>query len=116
MPATWPGALSKALKRGSFRKESIDTRLKTKMEVGPPKIRRRQTKMEYLVTGEIWVDAAEHDLLESFIDGTLAGGVLTFNFPDGITELDQEYQFEEFPAYRSEGGDIFTASFTLRQV
>jgi hypothetical protein len=118
MPEVWPQALSDKLKRDSFAKEPIDSRIHTTMDIGPSKTRRRETKKLFIVRGTIWVTSAEHDVLETFVESTLAGGTKTFTFPDGVTGVNGEYKFEKdgLPAYTSAGGDQYLAAFILREV
>lgn len=118
MPETWPVSLSKKLKRDSFTKTPIDTRIFTPMTSGPSKVRQTDTKKRFRVQGTIWIDSAGHDTLENFIEVTLAGGTKTFNFPDGVTGLDGTYRFERdgLPSYSNPGSDEFLAEFTLVEV
>lgn len=118
MPETWPPSLSKALKSGSFQKNPIDTRLFTSVGVGDPKVRATDTKKRFLVQGSIWVNSAEHDILENFVDVTLSLGTKSFTFPDGVTGANKEYRFmkDGLPAYTHAGGDEYNAQFTMIEV
>ncbi len=78
MPA-WPSGLPEELLQSGYSQSSPDTSLKTEMEVGPAKIRRRSTAQPYPVKGTMKLTESELGTLRTFYETTLFGGSLRFS-------------------------------------
>ena len=80
MPA-WPGILPTAPLLG-FRETAPDVGLRTKMDSGPAKLRRRFTAGVRPIEVPLVLDDGQLDALADFFETTTAGGTLRFDFVD----------------------------------
>jgi hypothetical protein len=81
MTIDWPDTLPQSPLADGFRETLPDTALRTNMESGPAKIRRRGTTGISRMTLSFFLDAAGAAALAAFHDDTTAGGTLPFSFP-----------------------------------
>lgn len=85
MPAAWPSSLQSVLNADSFTLDIGDTAIRSDMDVGPQKVRRRSTKGIDKVSCTINMVYTLYEDLYYFYDVTTNGGVLSFDFPHPIT-------------------------------
>jgi len=111
MPATWPSQLQTLLNEDSFGFEIGNTSLRTDMDIGPAKVRRRSTKSIDKITGSIDLTISQYSIFYDFFDITTNGGVGTFYFDHPITGVQTEFRFVGEPRVTSIGGGNFRASF-----
>lgn len=78
-----------------------DLLVRTQMEVGPAKQRRRQTAAAEAQDVPIQLTDAQRTTLESFFVTTLEGGALTFDYTDITTGLTASFRFRGPPLLRS---------------
>lgn len=81
MPATWPETLPQRFEPQGFRRGVGDGRLITQMEGGISRVRRRYRAADPM-TGTLIMSTEQKVSLIEFVQVTLAGGALTFYFPD----------------------------------
>lgn len=112
MAETWPVALQTLVNEEGFGLKMADTVLRSDMDIGPAKIRRRYTKGVETLTVSINLDTDQYDLFNDFFYTTLNGGAKTFNYTHPITQDSQEFRFVGSPDIRSLGGGNFRASMT----
>ena len=62
----------------------------SEMEIGPPKIRLRETTDSRTINGTIVLDESQIEIFRDFVITTLSRGVYTFNWPDFITGVSIE--------------------------
>lgn len=102
---TWPASLP----QDSFISLSVrkqDGRLRTQMDAGPPKMRRRFTAVRKIVSHSMILDGTDKQTLDSFYDNNLQGGSLRFNWTDPTTDASVEMRFTEpYEAQLVSGGD-----------
>lgn len=112
MPATWPAQLQDLLNTEGFSYDIGTTTIRTEMDIGPAKVRRRMTKSVDNISAVIFVNESQYSDLYYFFDTTLNGGVGTFNFLHPITQATIEARFIEAPSYTpvGSGGIMFKAS------
>ena len=110
MPATWPSQLQQKLNEDGFSYNIGPTVVRTEMDIGPAKVRRRFTKSVDTLTAIINLTVSEYSVFTYFYDTTLNGGSTTFNFLHPITGATIEARFVSDPSIRSIGGDKFQAS------
>jgi len=116
MPQTWPSTLQAKINESGFSRKKGDTLLRTEMEVGIAKVRRRYTKGINELRVSIWVTQSQFNDFETFYDTTLAGGVLSFNFVDPITKATKVYRFKAPPETDYVGGETFAISMTWEEI
>ena len=89
----WPGTLPTDILPDGFNQQAVSVAIRTKMEAGLDKIRKRYTSPIVNSSVSMVVTFAEYTTLETFFNTTLQGGVLSFNFTDPADETEFEYRF-----------------------
>ena len=112
MAQQWPVGLQQLLSEANFGEQDQDTTIRTEMDVGPAKVRRRFTRGVETYTGSIYLTVSQYTLFKSFFNTTLNGGVLPFTFNHPITQVPTDFRFVGTPQYNSIGGGNFTTVFT----
>lgn len=108
MPA-WPSSLQQLVDSQSFTLKLGDTTIRTDMDIGPAKVRRRFTKSVDTMNVTIQVDSDQFEDLYDFYYTTLNGGVDSFTFDHPITGVEVDIRFVAPPNFRPLGGLIFLA-------
>jgi hypothetical protein len=119
MPEQWPLSLQQLLEEASFNYSKGDTVIRSEMEVGPAKVRRRFTKSIDRINGQITInqrDLNQFNTLENFFDTTLNGGTKPFYFDHPITGVPSIFRFVGPFNVVSQGGGIFTAQFVWEKL
>jgi hypothetical protein len=93
-----------------------ETVLRSDMEVGPAKVRRRNTKGIDKFSASIDLSVAEYTTFKNFYTTSLNGGVLSFNFDHPITREETEFRFAETPNVRPLGGIEFRVTMVWEEV
>jgi hypothetical protein len=91
----WPELLPSGLLEDGFGKQPQSAVIRTAMDAGPKKARRRYTARTVKYAGKQVFDAAELAVFEQFYYSVLADGVLRFNFTDPVTNETAEFRFTE---------------------
>ncbi|PJI56004.1 hypothetical protein CTI14_00275 [Methylobacterium radiotolerans] len=79
---TWPADLPQKLITDGYSYSFADGRLKTAMDAGPPKMRRRFSAAVKAVAGQFYGGVDDVVRLERFWNEETAGGTLPFLIPD----------------------------------
>lgn len=107
MPATWPVSIQQLLNESGFSLQVGNTVLRSDMEIGPAKVRRRMTKSNDILSATIILNHSEYHTFYTFFDVSLNGGATSFNFAHPITGVLTEFRFRKEPVFRSIGGGNF---------
>jgi hypothetical protein len=100
----WPELLPSGLLEKGFSKQPQDNVIRTTMDAGPKKARRRYTARSIKYSGKQNFDAAELAVFEQFYHNVIADGVLRFNFADPVTGEIAEFRFtEKYTATANDG-------------
>lgn len=91
----WPSSLPPTLLMEGLTIEPQNNVIRTAMDAGPQKIRRRYTARTVKFSGRFIFDASQFAVFESFYHTALADGVLRFNFTNPITLETAEFRFAE---------------------
>jgi len=91
----WPELLPSGLLEEGFSKQPQDNVIRTSMDAGPKKARRRYTARTVKYSGKQVFDTAELAVFEQFYHNVIADGVLRFNFSDPVTLEIAEFRFTE---------------------
>jgi hypothetical protein len=91
----WPEYLPSALLEEGFGKQPQSNVIRTAMDAGPKKARRRYTAATIKYLGKQKFDTAELMVFEQFYHSVLADGVLRFNFADPVTGETAEFRFTD---------------------
>ncbi len=89
----WPELLPPTLLLAGLSMQPQGNVIRTAMDAGPKKARRRYTARTVAYSGKQLFDAAELAVFEQFYHTVLADGVLRFNFTDPITLKTAEFRF-----------------------
>lgn len=111
---SWPTTLPPMLQSGASVKPAVDNVIKTGMETGAPKRRRRFTWVPDTVTVTLCITSAQKSTLETF-KRTTVSDVLPFDYVDPFTGGSKTYVFDGDIAYSANDGeyDSWNASFKL---
>lgn len=111
MAQAWPAGLQELLSEANFGIQDQDTVIRSEMDVGYAKVRRRFTKGISTFSGSIYLTTDEYTLFKDFFDTTLNGGAIPFTYNHPITQVPSDFRFKGAPAYSSIGGGNFTVQF-----
>ena len=104
MEISWPDALPDGFLADGFSQKPQSNVLRTKMDAGPKKARRRYTARTVNYTGKQIFTREEMALFENFYHNELADGALRFVFTDPVTLEKAEFRFtEDYSASEKEG-------------
>jgi len=92
---TWPAELPATLLIDGFSKQPQSSVIRTAMDAGPKKARRRYTARTVNFSGKQIFDVDELAVFEAFYQFTLADGVLRFNFTDPTSLEIAEFRFTD---------------------
>jgi len=90
---TWPELLPATLLIDGLSKQPQSSVIRTAMDAGPKKARRRYTARTVKFSGRQVFDSLELAVFEQFYQFVLADGVLRFNFTDPTTLETGEFRF-----------------------
>ena len=102
--ATWPATLPQAQFVGLADLKTSGM-LRTQMDIGPAKSRRRFTATVRNVDVPIIVDNDHRETFDSFFDGTIGDGSLPFDWTDPVTDNVVSFRFRNAPSFRLLRGD-----------
>ena len=104
MAQTWPATVPTDVLQGSYSESPPDNLLRSSMDTGPDKVRRRSTAGPRPISWTILMTTTELGYFETFYVTTLVGGSLTFNFTMPRTGSSGELRFTSPPQYLPVGG------------
>lgn len=111
--ASWPITLPPITTPDGYSETTPDVLLRTNMDAGPAKVRRRFTAGVRPITISHVLTAAEVDILDTFVVTTIEGGALTFTMDDPRTQVTKTFRLIEQPTYTGVGGDNYQVSLKL---
>ena len=101
MATAWPSSLPDEILTDGFSQQAKPNNIRTKMEAGLDKVRRRYTSNIVDSTVSMVMTFVQYEALEVYYNTTLQGGTLSFNFTDPADDTEYEYQFLDTPSYSS---------------
>ncbi len=110
----WPASLPQEPLTQGFSEQAPSTAIRSQMEAGPPKVRRRFTAGVRNIECQLRLTPAQVDTLDAFFGSTVAGGALPFDWkhPRGGTAV--TFRFVEPPSYTPVArGTLWQASLRL---
>jgi len=90
---TWPAELPATLLLEGLSMQPQNNVIRTSMDAGPKKARRRYTAGSKIFSGKQIFSAEQFEIFKRFYHTVLADGVLRFNFTDPITLETGEFRF-----------------------
>lgn len=101
---SWPSTLPVELLMRGYSQSSPDLLVKSSVDAGPAKVRRRFTAGVQPVTGNLLLTRTELGYLRTFYDTTLLGGSLRFTWLEPITRTSKEFRFTSPIKWNSNDG------------
>lgn len=98
----WPPDLPQCFLRASYGIQPLDNVLRSEMDVGPPKMRRRSTLNVVQVSASMWFTQAQRRSFQIYYRTVILEGTVPFvlDDPDGIS---QQYYMAAPPSLVPEG-------------
>jgi hypothetical protein len=115
-PVSWPITLQTLWNEANFGLDAGDTTIRSEMDFGPSKVRRRTTVGIDRFTGSIYLTTSQYSVFKTFFDVSLNGGVKTFYFNHPITEAQEVFRFIGAYKITSLGAGQFLLNFTWEQI
>lgn len=110
---TWPITLPQDLLIAGYGESPGDNQLRSNMDVGPAKVRRRSTAAPRKVKGGVILTREQLVTFREFYDDILLSGTLRFSWHDPTKpESAVEMRFTEVPSWTAESGQ-FNLSLSL---
>jgi len=95
----WPATLPQAPLAQGFAERAPNTVIRTAMEAGPDKVRRRFTAGVRQIDCQLRLTPAQVTALDAFFEDTLAGGALAFDWAHPRSGEAATLRFVEPPSY-----------------
>ena len=112
--ASWPSTLYGTVLKSGYNETVPENIIRTEMDVGPAKIRRRGTAAVRPFTFNLFLSPTQLSALDTFYVTTLKSGSLSFTFKSPRTQVEGDYQFVAPPSYSpSDQGYIVTCQLEL---
>lgn len=111
--ATWPTSLPQRPLADSYSEAAEPSTIRTAMEIGPAKMRRRYTSEIKLFTMEFLMSTAQVATFETFFVTTLAAGSLTFDWINHRTDAAVIYRFTARPTIQPQAPGYWLVSAEL---
>lgn len=107
MADSFPTELQDKLNQDSFSHTFGETAIRSSVDIGPAKVRRRFTAPVDIYQCSIKLIYSDYLILKNFFDNTLNGGVLPFEYTDPFLGTTQEFRFTQPPTLTPMGGLYF---------
>lgn len=101
---TWPETLPEQLLQDSYEENAPNVLIKSNMETGPAKMRRRVTSGVRSVRGHQIMTLEQLNIFKTFFNTTLYGGALRFSWADPTGNEAVEMRFVDAPAWAAQEG------------
>lgn len=111
--ATWPAGLPQKLQQSGFSNTLPENVIRSQMDTGPDKARRRDVSAPEPVSGSIIVDESQYDILVGFFNTTIAGGALPFDWVHPITGVAAEIRLVGPPQITARSGDYYNVQLSM---
>ena len=106
---TWPGTLPDYVLRDGYDESAQDGNIRTPMEQGPAKVRRRFTAIVRNVNAVVSLTTAQTVILDSFYDTDLAFGSLPFTWVHPRTQATVSFRFVKRHTFKPDGSQWLAA-------
>ena len=113
MIPTWPGALPDSLLISGYSSGEKDVILSSSMEVGPAKVRRRNTAGIRPLSGRMMLTSTELQTLRAFYNDSTLSGAIRFSWKAPETDDVVEMRFTSPPQWTAVGAGNYLTSLNL---
>ena len=111
--AVWPASLPQTLLQASYKEMLPRTKIRTEMDAGPPKMRRRYTAAPRPLQATQNLTTTQVTDLKTFHNTTLLGGTLAFDWTDPIAGGTVSFRFVSEPEIVPLSGRYYRAAYEL---
>ena len=113
---TWPASLPQVPESSSYEETAPNELLRTQMDSGPAKVRRRFTSgvRDYGMTFRM--TKAQVATLDTFYITTLSGGVVKYDWTNPRTGATDTFRFKSPPKYQHRTGDFWRVAIEIEQL
>jgi hypothetical protein len=115
MADSWPASLPQTVLVSGYSEAVGDAILEYQPDAGPTISRRRTAASARPLVAAFELTSAQIAMLRSFVDTTLIGGSLPFNFPGVVVGPTYLVKFQKggLPKWTALGGDYFSVTMSL---
>lgn len=113
MAAVWPPSLPQRQLVDGYEETLPNIVVRTQMEAGAAKVRRRYTAAVTPVRCNVVLTAAQAETLRTFFVDTVAGGALPFDWVNPLSNAAATYRFVEPPRWSALKPGLVMASLSL---
>jgi len=96
----FPASIEQCFLLSGYTEQAEPNIIRSDVEVGPAKTRRRYTKPIINIKASMVVTAAQLQVFDDFYHGPLMSGALRFLFKDPRTGVQKEFRFIDPPVYQ----------------
>lgn len=115
--ASWPATLPQSPLARSYQEVPPNNLLRTAMDVGPDKIRKRTTSEVRRFSFSMFFTQAQIEILDDFVQSTISGGVDSFTWKNHRTDDAATVRLVGIPSYRElGGGNFYTVGMTIEEL
>lgn len=111
----WPDDVNKCLALNTYVEERQPQAIRSPVDAGPAKMRRRYTRPVTGIAGSIVMTREEVGKFWQFFDITLQGGILSFNFENPVSQKTEEMRFLQPPRLVPVTDDTFNMELIVEQ-
>ncbi len=117
MVAAFPATINQIVMQDGYSETPESNLIEFKPEVGPPKLRRRMSTTQDILTITMWLTSDEWDILKSFYKTDLEDGTLPFTWIHPRAGAEAHFAFEgDPPKVTSIFALTYVVQFVLRQL
>lgn len=110
MAQSWPTGIPNTIQTSGYSRELQDGVIRTDMETGPAKFRRRFTATQDKNRGQIIMTQAQYLTFETWFKTIIMYGALSFEFPDPLNNSNTlEVRFSKPPSLSPAGNGVDVA-------
>ena len=113
---TWPSSLPEAPLLQGFSETPPETVVRTQMEAGPAKIRRRFSAGVRRFTMQFSMTQDQVAAFDDFFQNDCAGGSLAFDFTHPRTKQAHQFRFQTQPRYEPLTNQRYTVIVEMEQL
>ena len=113
MPS-WPTSLPQQLSQRGYRESLADNVIRTSVDVGPEKRRKRFTAAVRPLSGSMTMTSAQLDTMMTFYNDSIASGALAFDFKAPRDQANTvSVVFRQPPSWTNRGGDSYAVTLEM---
>lgn len=110
---TWPATLPDKVLQEGYDEQLQPIVIRSPMDTGPAKLRRRATAAPRSISGGQRLTAAQVETLDGFYRTDCADGALAFDWKHPRTQAAASLRFVSPPRYASLGGGVYAVSLSF---